>query len=130
MTDQEFIDCFESGSVPESGFHHMDHVRVAFAYLRTYAPLEALLKFSKALKRFATSHGKTHLYNETITCAYFFLICERMARQAAAIDWEEFARLNPDLLTWKNGILTHYYKDATLKSELARRTFILPDKPA
>jgi hypothetical protein len=71
--------------------------------------------------------GKTQLYNETITCAYFFLIRERMARCDSG-EWEEFARRNPDLLTWKEGILESYYRAGTPKSELARRVFVLPDK--
>ena len=129
MTDHEFIDRFESGEVPESAFHHADHVRLAFAYLRNYPVLPALEKFSTALKHFASSHGKTQLYNETITCAYIFLIAERIARSGTQKpEWDHFVEENPDLLVWKNGILTHYYEDATLKSDLARRSFILPDK--
>ena len=42
--------------------------------------------------------------------------------------WEEFARQNPDLLIWKDGILSRYYQETTLKSELARNVFVLPDK--
>ena len=42
--------------------------------------------------------------------------------------WEEFARQNPDLLTWRDGILSRYYHEATLQSDLARKTFMLPDK--
>ena len=129
MSDQELIDRFESGTVPESGFHHADHVRLAFAYLKKYPVLAALEKFSDALKQFAASHGKSKLYNETITHAYFFLIRERMARSGPTeIDWDEFASLNPDLLLWKNGILNRYYQETTLKSELARSVFLFPDK--
>jgi hypothetical protein len=62
-----------------------------------------------------------------ITCAYFFLIRERMARCEAA-DWDEFAQQNADLLAWKDGILSRYYREATLKSDLARTVFVLPDK--
>lgn len=127
MSNEELIRCFESNAVPEDSFHHADHVRLAFAYLCEYPVLGALEKFASALKRFAFARGKTQLYNETITCAYLFLIRERMARCEGA-DWEEFARQNPDLLIWKDGIMTHYYREATLKSELARKVFVLPDK--
>jgi hypothetical protein len=127
MSDQELIRRFESDAVPEDSFHHADHVRLAFAYLCEYPVLRALEKFSSALKRFAAARGKTRLYNETITCAYFFLIRERMARCEGA-DWEEFARRNTDLLSWKDGILGRYYCDATLKSDLARTVFLFPDK--
>jgi hypothetical protein len=125
MSDAEFIHRFEAGAV--DSFHHADHVRLAFAYLSQYPPLQALERFASALKTFAASHGKTQLYHETITHAYFFLIRERMARSEGA-DWEKFARQNSDLLRWKDGILTRYYQPATLHSDLARNVFIFPDK--
>ena len=127
MTNQELIRCFENDEVQEDSFHHADHVRLAFAYLCEYPVLQALEKFASALKRFAAARGKTQLYNETITCAYFFLIHERMAR-CEGVEWEKFADENPNLLTWKNGILNHYYREPTLKSDLARKVFLLPDK--
>ncbi|MGA8213864.1 MAG: hypothetical protein WB799_09730 [Candidatus Sulfotelmatobacter sp.] len=127
MSNDELIRCFESDTLPEGSFHHADHVRLAFAYLCEHPVLQALEKFASALKRFAAARGKTQLYNETITCAYFFLIRERMACLDGA-DWEEFARENPDLLTWKDGVLNRYYREATLKSDLARKVFVLPDK--
>lgn len=126
-TGEEIIASFERNLISGDSFHHADHVRLAFEYLRRYSVLEALRRFSDALKRFADARGKTQLYNETITCAYFFLIHERMAG-CAGIDWEEFGKQNSDLLIWKGGILSRYYRDATLRSELARQIFILPDK--
>jgi len=127
MTNQELIHRFEHDALPSDSFHHADHVRLAFAYLSQYPVLHALEKFAAALQRFAAARGKTQLYNETITFAYFFLIHERMAHSEGAT-WEEFARQNPDLLTWKDGILSRYYREATLKSDLARKIFLLPDK--
>ena len=127
MTNTEFIQMFEADAIPENSFHHTDHVRLAFAYLSEFPPLEALQKFSAALKRFAAARGKSQLYHETITHAYFFLIRERMARCAPA-RWEEFALINPDLLIWKGGILSRYYSDVTLKSDLARTVFVFPDR--
>jgi hypothetical protein len=127
MSNEELIQRFESGAVSEDCFHHADHVRLAFAYLNQYPTLQALDKFSGALKRFAAGLGKSQLYNETITHAYFFLIRERMERSVGT-DWEEFIVDNSDLLSWKNGILTRYYREETLQSDLARRVFLFPDK--
>jgi hypothetical protein len=127
MSNEELIACFENDANPESSFHHADHVHLAFAYLSEYPVLQALQRFAGALKRFAAARGKTQLYNETITCAYFFLIRERMVLSGVE-NWDAFARQNPDLLTWKNGILRRYYREATLKSDLAREVFVLPDK--
>jgi hypothetical protein len=50
-----------------------------------------------------------------------------MARCPTA-NWDEFAGQNPDLLIWKNGILTRYYHESTLQSDLARTVFVFPDK--
>jgi hypothetical protein len=132
MTDlladnEELIHRFETDTLPGESFHHADHVRVAFAYLSLYAPLEGLAKFSAALKRYAASRGKPKLYHETITHAYFFLIRERIARSGIT-EWEEFARCNADLLVWKPGVLERYYKEETLCSELARTAFVMPDR--
>ena len=128
MTDEELIAQFESGSLPAVGFHHADHVRVAFAYLGRYPLLQALEKFSAALRCFAASQGKPNLYNETITWAYLFLIHERISRTAERQTWEQFATENPDLLTWKDGVLKRYYAEETLHSDLAKRVFVLPDR--
>jgi hypothetical protein len=127
MTNHDLITRFELDAIPENSFHHADHVCLAFAYLAEYSVPEALQKFSSALKKFAVARGKPQLYNETISYAYLFLIRQRMAL-AENLDWNEFSARNPDLLVWKNGILTRYYRESTLKSDLARTVFILPDK--
>jgi hypothetical protein len=128
MTDDELIERLERGSLTAQSFHHVDHVRVAFIYLCRYPVLEALQKFCTALKRFAAAQGKEQLYHETITWAYIFLIRERMARNRNSHSWEEFARKNPDLLAWKDGVLKRYYREDTLTSEIAKGTFVLPDR--
>ena len=128
ITDSELIAQFENAAIPADSFHHADHVRLAFAYLHQYTVLEALEKFPAALQRFARLHGKPNLYHQTITWAYIFLIHERMLRAGRPQSWEEFANTNPDLLTWKNGILKSYYAPETLQLDLARKSFIFPDK--
>jgi hypothetical protein len=127
MNPEALIQTFEADALPPDSFHHADHVRLAFAYLRKYPPLQALEKFSAALQRYADARGKSQRYHETVTYAYFFLIRERIARSSIS-EWDEFARRNPDLLVWKNGILTRYYQEATLQSDLARTVFLFPDK--
>jgi hypothetical protein len=127
MDNSQLISSFEQDVNPDAPFHHADHVRLAFAYLSEYPVLQALERFSGALKRFAAARGKTQLFHETITCAYFFLIHERMARNEILV-WDEFAQCNPDLLVSKDAVLRKYYSDAVLKSDFARKVFVLPDK--
>jgi len=128
MKDQEFMTSFEAATLPSENFHHRDHVKIVWLYLRSYPVLEALAKFSCALKHFATVHGKPQLYHETITCAYVFLIHERRQRSAPEEDWDRFAAANADLLEWPNGILRSYYREETLRSDFAKRVFVLPDR--
>jgi hypothetical protein len=128
MTDQELMEQFEHCTLPAGCFGHREHVRVAVLYLTNYPILAALQAFSKALQAFASTHGKPQLYHETITWAYIFIIHERIARYGNKPGWEEFARNNADLLTWKTGILNRYYHEETLKSDLARAIFVWPDR--
>ena len=93
-----------------------------------YPFLEAVARFSAALKRFAAAQGKPQLYHETITWAYLILIRERRARAGRAQTWKEFADRNADLLIWKGGVLRTLYRQETLESDLARHTFVLPDR--
>ena len=48
--------------------------------------------------------------------------------EALRLGWEDFARENPDLLTWRPSVLDRYYTAETLGSELARQVFVLPDR--
>jgi hypothetical protein len=127
QANRHLISEFEQGRAP-GDFHHLDHMRVAFAYMSELPMLEAIAKFSAALKHFAILKGKPNLYHETITWTYLILIGERIARAGITQSWEEFAEGNPDLLVWKSGILERYYSKPTLESDLARERFVLPDR--
>jgi hypothetical protein len=127
VSQRQLVSEFEQGLAPGE-FHHADHVRMAFAFVCVFPMAEALTRFSAALKRFALSKGKPQLYHETITWAYLLLIGERMARAGKTQSWEEFLEQNADLLRWKGGVLERYYEKVTLDSDLARGTFIFPDR--
>ena len=128
MSDDELIAGFENASLPSESFHHSEHVRVAFLYLCRYSPLEALQRFSTSLVQFASAKGKPQLYHETITWAFLLLIRERMARAPGPQTWTQFAANNHDLLNWEDNVLKRYYQAGTLSSDLARHTFLFPDK--
>ena len=130
LDDSAFLAAFEAATLPEQSFRHRDHVRAAWLLLREGSPAAALSRFTEALKRFAAALGKSRLYHETITWAYLLLINERMERSGRERSWKEFAAANPDLLTWKPSILDSYYREETLRSDLARSVFVLPDRIA
>jgi len=126
MTDEALVALFESGQAPVDGFHHRDHVRVAWWYLQRHPLHDALGRFIAALRRFASAQGKPGLYHETITIAYVLLINECLDTDRG-LDWPAFADRHPDLLTWRPSALDRYYRPETLQSDRARRTFVWPD---
>jgi len=128
LSDAEFVRRFEMGELTADSFHHREHLRLTWIYLRQYPSSEAIARVSSGIRRFAASLGKSERYHETITWAYVLLVNERMARDGASQEWNEFARENPDLLDWKNSILSNYYSSELLESELAKRVFVFPDR--
>jgi hypothetical protein len=126
--DEVLIAQFEACSLPLECFHHSVHVQIVFLYLCRFPVLEVLARFPTALARYAEAHGKSGLYNETITWAYILLIRERMIRANRRQTWADFQAHNQDLLSWKSNILKKYYRAETLSSELAKGTFLFPDK--
>jgi hypothetical protein len=111
MSDDELVAYFEAGDEPPCGFHHGEHVRVAWVYLRRESMPAALERFRTGLRRFAAAHGKPERYHETITTAYVLLIHERMMRRPV-LTWEEFAAAHDDLLAWSPSILLLSARDA------------------
>ena len=126
MEERELFDRFVDTTLPADQFHHQQHVHVAWLFVQKHGMPAALAEFSAAIKRFADAKGATGLYHETITWAFLLLIADRQARTPAA-SWDDFERANRDLLTWKPSILNRYYSKELLESDLARRTFLMPD---
>ena len=127
MTDEELYRAFTSTVLPADQFHHEQHVRVAWLFVCRHGMPTAIGEFSDAIKRFAAAKGAHGLYHETITWAFLLIIAERQARQPAGT-WPDFATANADLLTWRPSILDRYYSKELLASDLARRSFVMPDR--
>jgi hypothetical protein len=128
ISDDELMAQLESGALPPDQFHHAEHVHAAWVYLTRYPTLEAIARFSNALRVYAAAQGKPGRYHETITWAYLLLVNERIHLDPSHATWQQFAAAHPDLLDWKNSILRSYYRQETLASPLARRIFLMPDR--
>ena len=126
IDDEALVAGFEACTTPNAGFHHADHVHVAWVYLGRLPLLAAAETFAANLKRFAAAHGKPQLYHETITLAYLLLIHDRIVTRGRGATWADFADANPDLLTWRPTILDRYYSRELLDSALARAAFVWP----
>lgn len=126
MTDGELIRRFEDRSV--EAFHHEHHVRVAWIYLRRLGLHGALGAVSRGLRALSAAHGQQAKYHETISWLYVLVIHQRMLHAPDRATWESFQEANPDLLAPWGEFVGRYYTAETLRSPLARASFVLPDR--
>jgi hypothetical protein len=118
------LNAFLGGKIEGRSFHHADHVRVGFELLCRHTFPDALAAYSAALKGIATRAGNPGAYHETITVAFLSLIAEHRAAGRYA-DCEAFLKNNPQLLD--KSILERWYAPERLLSDIARKTFVMPD---
>ena len=122
--DRLLLKAFLGGKIEGRNFRHADHVRVGFDLLRQRNFPDALAAYCAALKGMAARAGNPGAYHETITVAFLSLIAERSAAGQYA-SFEAFVGDNPDLM--HKGILERWYAPARLLSDIARKTFVMPD---
>ncbi|MCA1659161.1 MAG: hypothetical protein LC642_01260 [Verrucomicrobiaceae bacterium] len=123
----EELSALEMGSLDPSAFPHSEHVRLAYGMLERYPFGEAVARFSRGVKLLAAKAGRPEVYHETITVAFLAVIGERRAR-AKGENWAEFKANNGDLFDKR--CLGKWYGAEQLGSDLARRTFCLPQGAA
>jgi len=117
---------FEDATLDPADFDHEAHLKVGWWYLQRYELLEAITRFSAAIRRLTSRLGVADKYHETITWFYLLKIAERCRRPECG-DWQAFRAANPDLFTWAPGLVQSYYSDELLHSARARRRFVVPD---
>jgi len=123
----DLIRALDESRVAPGTFGHHEHVMTAWHYARAGSALEGLAALSGRLLDIATRQGVPERYHETVTCAWYFLIRERLERLGPDATWEAFAAANPDVLT--GAAIDAYYRRATLREDpFARRVFVLPDR--
>ncbi len=125
--DRTFIDAFRTATLANDAFHHRDHVRMAWLYVRRHGLEAAVTRFTDDLRAFAVAKGVPGLYHATITVAYLSLVAERQ-RTTPGATWTAFAEAHPDLLRWKPSVIDEYYSPERLWSAEARAQFVLPDR--
>src|SRR5215467_2508494 len=117
MTDYEFAAAVERGEAPEGGFHHRDHLRLAWIYVRRYGREEAGVRIAETIRRFAAHHGQSARYHETMTQAWLLLVAG-----APGTSFEEAMTARPELLD--KDYLATYYSPGLLETEEARLRFV------
>ncbi|WP_428266258.1 hypothetical protein [Haliangium sp.] len=124
-TTDPLIQAFESASLDPGGFHHREHLYVAWCYLRELPLEDALARYVRHLRQLTIALGVPDKFHATITWAYVLLLRDAMDRSPDA-SFDELLADNPALLDHRAGALYGVYDRAQLDSDQARQRFVLP----
>jgi hypothetical protein len=125
MSAEPDLERFVRGEVDAANFPHREHVRMAFELLRRHDFAESAWLYSRALRLMTAKAGRPEAFNQTTTIAFLSLIAERLERSGGPPDFATFARAHPEMLD--KGVLSRWYRPDQLATEIARRTFVLPE---
>ncbi len=124
LSDEQFIAAMEQLRVAKSDFHHRDHIRLAWAYLRKDNPPVAGENLANCIRRYAAHNGAPQKYHHTITLAWVRIAAAAMRLTPALESFEPFAAAHPFLfdvrLPWT------FYSAAQLDAEAARAGWVEP----
>lgn len=126
MDDDSFVQQIESCTLPPESFHHRDHIRLAWIYLRTMNFVAACERLRASVLRFSMHHGAAGKYHATVTLAWMYLLKEASGKHTSADSFDQFLNAHPELLTIRT--LELYYSPETLASHEARERWIAPDR--
>ena len=115
---------FIRGEADPAAFPHREHLRMGFELLRRVSFDEAVHRYCVALRAMLSRAGNPASFHQTITIAFLSVIAQRM-QDGGEQEFPAFAAANPDLID--KSMLTRWYRPERLASELARRSFVLPD---
>lgn len=114
------VRAFEDATIKD--FHHLEHLYVAWCYLRALSPEDALARYARHLRKLAEANGAPQNFHATITWASMALVGEAMAR-SPGLAFASLLEAHPELLA--RNALEAYYAPGELAGE-ARQRFVLP----
>jgi len=124
-SDEDFLRAFEDLSFPADLFHHREHIRVAWLYLKSSDARRASERMAEGIRRFANHHGATQKYHHTLTLAWMRLVAAALVETPEGYGFEEFLAAHPELKDTK--LLDRHYSKELLQSAAACEGWVEPD---
>ena len=126
LSDDEFVGRLTSFTLPIDQFHHYDHVRLAWIYLRREEIDAATERMVRTLQSLGLHHrGHLNNYHDTVTRAFMRLVSAHIRMTPAIDTFEKFASAHPML--FGKDALHAFYSRELLDSQPARTGWIDPD---
>jgi hypothetical protein len=128
MNDDQFLAAFEARTLDE--FHHRDHIKVAYLYLRRHPLDEAIAKVRAGLQGLAAAWGAPvddleKGYHETMTQAWVRLVHLALSDCVVVESADAFCDRQPQLM--QKTRLESFYSRQRLMTWEAKRGFVAPD---
>ena len=128
MNDEEFLSAFEACTLEE--FHHRDHIKVTYLYLRRHPLDEAITKVRTGLQALAVAWSAPiddleKGYHETMTQAWVRVVHLTLSDCGAAANADAFCDQQPKLM--QKALLQLFYSPERLMTWEAKREFVEPD---
>lgn len=128
MNDDEFLAAFEARMLDE--FHHRDHIKVAYLYLRQHPLDAAIVKVRAGLQTLAVAWNAPvddleRGYHETMTQAWVRLVHLALRDCGTVESADAFCDQHPQLMQKTH--LQLYYSHEHLTTWKAKREFVEPD---
>jgi hypothetical protein len=125
IPDDEFLRAFFSLALPNSEFHHRDHVRLAWLAIRRHGAAQAEEVVTDGIQKFAEHHSHGPAYHDTMTRFWVRLVAHTVSDRPEIADFDELLAAYPLLLD-KNAPLRHWSRQAMFAPD-ARAAWREPD---
>jgi hypothetical protein len=123
--DDEFLRAFLALTLPNSEFHHRDHLRLAWLAVRRQDGSAAEEVVTRGIQKFAEHNSHGPAYHDTMTRFWVRLVAHAVSHRPEIADFEQFVAAYPLLLD-KNTPLRHWSREAMFASS-ARASWQDPD---
>jgi hypothetical protein len=125
MSDDAFIQAFEACQLDPAGFHHADHLRLAWLYVRRHGVRAAEARLLEGIPRFAQRAGAPQKFHHTATIAWTRLVATACLESNSHGSFHEWIETHPELLN--KHLLNEHYSAGRLESPEARHGWLDPD---
>ncbi|TMD84691.1 MAG: hypothetical protein E6I74_02105 [Chloroflexi bacterium] len=122
--DEAFVAAFHADQLSNQGFHHRDHLRLAWIQIRRLGLERASDDVTSGIRHFAAHHGSAERYNETMT-RFWLRVVGIGIRRHPELTFNELLAAEPHLLD--KGLPLRHWSRERMNRDDAKQQWIEPD---